>query len=96
MSELEHSTVCAAALSLSCLTGSGLPLGPAKREFKHGPFRLTWRRRSAQSVRSRAAEQAEQARRDEVEAAEQAGRDYERLISSKQASLPEEGASGWS
>ena len=40
-----------------------------------------------------AAEQAEQAKRDEQEAAEQVGRDYERLISSKQAGLPEEAPS---
>ena len=36
------------------------------------------------------AAQAEQAKRNEQEAAEQAERDYERLISSKQANLPEE------
>lgn len=36
------------------------------------------------------AERAEQAKRNEQEHAEQAQRDYERLISSKQAGLPEE------
>lgn len=39
------------------------------------------------------AEQAEQAKKDEQEAAEQAQHKYERLISSKQASLPEEAPS---
>ena len=36
------------------------------------------------------AERAEQAKRNEQEHAEQAQRDYERLISSKQGGLPEE------
>ena len=36
------------------------------------------------------AEQAERAKRDEEEAAEQQQRSYERLISSKQAGMPEE------
>lgn len=39
------------------------------------------------------AAQEEQAKRNEQEAAEHAERDYERLISSKQASLPEEAPS---
>ena len=39
------------------------------------------------------AEQAQQAKRHEQEAAEQAEQDYERLISSKQANLPEEAPS---
>ena len=39
------------------------------------------------------AEQAEQAKRNEQAAAEQAERDYERLISSKQANLPAEAPS---
>ncbi len=39
------------------------------------------------------AEQVEQAKRNEQEAAEQAERDYERLITSKQANLPEESPS---